>query len=433
MTHVKLRQQSLPIVPGVDRAELLRRYAELAVRVGVNLEPDQELQVTGAVEHAPMIREIARVAYEAGARYVQVSYADDHVRHEMIEHAPAETLTWTPPYDLARIEHLAETKGAAIRVVGDPEPDLFADLDPERVGRTRQLAATDLWRDLVGERRVAWSIIAQPTEGWARSAFGEPDIERLWQEVAKATRLLDADPVSSWWSHVERLDERARRMNAWGFDAIRFRGPGTDLIVGLIADATWASANFDTAWGRPHVPNIPTEEVFTTPDWRRTEGTYTSTRPLMLPNQGVLVRDLRIRFEAGKAVEVEASTGADVVRAELSLDEQAPYLGEVALVDSASAVGQTHTTFMNTLFDENATCHVAYGGGFAFSLRGGDSMSHEQRLEAGINMSRVHTDVMIGGPEVEVTGITADGGEAPIIRDDVWCLEAPAQTPAQSR
>ena len=418
------------MVSGVEREELLRRYAELAVRVGVNLEADQELQVTGAVEHAPMIREIARVAYEGGARYVQVSYTDDHVRREMLKHAPEETLTWTPPYDLARIEHLADVKGATIRVVGDPEPNLFADLDPKRVGGARQLAATELIRDLIGERRIAWSIIAQPNEGWAQTAFGEPDVDRLWQEVAKATRLLDPDPVASWWSHVERLDERAQAMNSRGFDAMRFQGPGTDLVVGLIAGATWASANFETAWGRPHVPNIPTEEVFTTPDWRRTEGTFTSTRPLMLPNQGVLVRDLRVTFEGGKAVEVEASTGAEVVRAEMAIDDQAPYLGEVALVDSASAVGQSQTTFMNTLFDENATCHVAYGSGFSFNVPGGDSMSTEQRLDAGINMSRAHTDVMIGGPEVQVTGIAPDGTEVPIIRDDVWCLEAPVEAPA---
>ena len=417
----------------MERDQLLRRYAELAVRVGVNLEPDQELQVTGAVEHAPMIREIARVAYEGGARYVQVSYLDDYVRREMLKHAPEETLTWTPPYDLGRIERLAEVKGATIRVVGDPEPNLFADLDPKRVGGARQLAATELIRDLIGERRIAWSIIAQPNEGWAQNAFGEPDVDRLWQEVARATRLLDADPVASWWSHVEQLDERARVMNSWGFDALHFQGPGTDLVVGLIAGATWASANFETAWGRPHVPNIPTEEVFTTPDWTRTEGTFTSTRPLMLPNQGVLVRDLRVTFEGGKAVEVEASTGADVVRAEMAIDDQAPYLGEVALVDSASAVGQTQTTFMNTLFDENATCHVAYGAGFAFTVPGGDSMSTEERIDAGINMSRAHTDVMIGGPEVAVTGIASDGTEVPIIRDDVWCLEAPVEAPTPSR
>jgi aminopeptidase len=414
----------------VERDELLRRYAELAVRVGVNLEPDQELQITGAVEHAPMIREIARVAYERGARHVNVSYADQHVRREMLKHAPEETLTWTPPYDLLRLEHLAEVKGATIRVVGEPEPDLFSDLDPKRVGGARQLAATELIRDLIGERRIAWSIIAQPNEGWARNAFGEPDVDRLWQEVAKATRLLDDNPVASWWTHVQELDERARRMNAWGFDALRFRGPGTDLRVGLIADGVWESANFATAWGRPHVPNLPTEEVFTTPDWRRTEGAFTSTRPLMLPNQGVLVRDLRVRFEGGKAIEVEASTGADVVRAEMAIDDQAPYLGEVALVDSASAVGRTGTTFMDTLFDENATCHVAYGAGFPFNVPGADSMSTEQRLEAGINVSSAHTDVMIGGPKVEVTGIGTDGAEVPIIRDDVWCLEAPAQAPA---
>jgi aminopeptidase len=410
----------------MDRDELLGRYADLAVGVGVNVEPGQELHVTGAVEHAPVIREIARRAYEAGARYVSVNYTDDHVRRAMLEHAPEETLTWTAPYDLARIKHLADNRGAAIRVTGNPDPDLFADLDPKRVGGARPLEAADAWREIVGERSVAWSIIAQPTEGWARAVFGEPDLDRLWDLVGRATRLYEPDPVSSWWSRVEELGERARQMNEWEFDAIRFRGPGTDLTVGLIEGGVWESADFTTAWGRKHVPNLPTEEVFTTPDWRRTEGVFSATRPLQLPNEGVVVRDLRIRFEGGKAVEVEASTGAEVVRAQLAIDDQAPYLGEVALVDASSAIGQTGTTFMDTLFDENATCHVAYGAGFTFSVEEAKEMSIDERLEAGINVSRVHTDVMIGGPEVEVAGISAAGEEVMIIRDDRWRLQAPA-------
>ncbi|HLM30795.1 MAG TPA: aminopeptidase [Solirubrobacterales bacterium] len=411
----------------MDHAELLSRYADLALRVGVNLEAGQELHVVGEVAHAPMMREIARRAYELGARYVDVSYSDQRVRREMIRNAPEEALTWTPPYELARIEHVAEVKGATVRVAGDPEPDLFADLDPARVGRARPLDAAERWRDLVGERRVAWCIIAQPNEGWARSAFGEPDVDRLWQEVARATRLDEADPVESWWERVSVLGERARKLNSSGFDAIRFRGPGTDLEVGLLADARWESADFQTAWGRRHVPNLPTEEVFTTPDYRRTDGVFTATRPLLLPHEGVLVRDLRMRFEGGKAVEVEASSGADVVRSQLSLDEQAPFLGEVALVDSSSAVGRTGTTFMNTLFDENATCHVAYGAGFAFSLPGAEEMSSDERLAAGINVSRVHTDVMLGGPNVEVLGVTAAGEVVPIIQEDVWRLDRPAE------
>jgi aminopeptidase len=408
--------------PVVDRAELLRRYAEVAVRVGVNLEPGQELHIVGAVEHAPLIREIARQAYESDARYVDVTYSDGHVRRAMIERAPDDVLTWTAPYDLKKLEHLREVKGAAIRITGDPEPDLLADLDPARVGHARPLAAAELWRDAVGERAVSWCIIAQPTEGWANAVFGEPDVDRLWTEVARATRLLEDDPVSAWWSHVARLGDRARALNEGRFDAIRFRGPGTDLVVGLLEGARWMSADFTTAWGRSHVPNLPTEEVFTSPDYRRTEGVVTTTRPLHLPNEGVTVRDLRIHFQSGKAVKVEASSGADVIRAQMSLDDQAPFLGEVALVDQASAVGRTKTTFLDTLFDENATSHIAYGSGFAFTLTGAEEMSAEERTAAGLNSSRVHTDIMIGGPEVDVLGVTAAGAEVPIIEADVWQL-----------
>jgi aminopeptidase len=410
-------------VAAVDRDELLRRYAEVAVQVGVNLEPGQELHIAGALEHAPLIREIARQAYEAGARYVDVDYSDAHVRRAMIERAPDDVLTWTAPYDLRKLEHLREVKGATIRITGDPEPDLFADLDPARVGRARPLEAAELRRDAVGERAISWCIIAQPTEGWAEAVFGEPDVDRLWTEVARATRLLEDDPVGTWWSHVARLGSRAQALNEQRFDAIRFRGPGTDLLVGLLEGATWMSADFTTAWGRPHVPNLPTEEVFTSPDYRRTEGVVTTTRPLHLPNEGVTVHDLRVRFSDGKAVEVEASSGADVIRAQMSLDDQAAFLGEVALVDQASAVGRTKTTFLDTLFDENATSHIAYGAGFAFTVPGAEQMSADERTAAGLNSSRVHTDIMIGGPEVDVLGVSTAGEEVPIIIGDVWQLD----------
>ena len=402
----------------VDR---LDRYATLITRVGANVQPGQSVFVTALVEHAPLARALARASYEAGAERVDVRYVDNHVRHAVIEHAKDELLTETSPWLMARTEAIA-AGGALIMIAGDPEPELLADLDPGRVGRHRPVDAANRQLQAQNDRTVNWSIAAFPTEGQAQQVFGEPDLERLWEAVAHTVRLDEPDPVAAWREHTETLRRRCEQLNARAFDAIRFTGPGTDLTVGLLPGARWLGGGIETVDGIKHVPNLPTEEVFACPDWRRTEGAVRSTRPLSLG--GTIVRDLEVRFEGGEAVEVHASSGEGTVRGEMTVDEFGGRLGEVALVDGLSRVGQTGITFFDTLFDENATCHIAYGSAVTFGVDGIDGLTPEELRACGINNSAVHTDFMIGGPEVAVDGLTTDGVAVPILREDVWQLQS---------
>jgi aminopeptidase len=392
--------------------ERLEAYAKLIVGVGINLQPGQDVQISAFTEHAPLARVLARTAYEAGARYVDVLYQDNHVKKALVEHGPEESLDWTPPYWMTRLEDLVERRGARIAITGDADPALLAGLDQRRVGAARMTDYMELSLRVVTERRLAWVVAAYPNEGWAEAVFGEPDVERLWEAVAEAVRLDEPDPVEAWRRHVARLAERAHLLTERRFDAIRFRGGGTDLTLGLLPDAMWQSALTETVWGVKHVPNLPTEEVFSTPDPRRADGVVRATRPLGLP--GTIVRDLELTFRDGRVVEVRASAGGDAVRAQLEVDEGASRLGEVALVDGSSAVGRTGITFLNTLFDENAASHVAYGAGFPLLVEDG--------AKGGVNRSAVHTDFMIGGPELDVEGIERGGAQVPVLCGDEWVL-----------
>jgi aminopeptidase len=407
------------MVPAVAD-DLLERYARLAVEVGVNLQPGQTLEVNGLVEHAPLVRAIARAGYAAGARYVDARYTDQHVKHALVASGPEESLDFTPSWLLTRLEATGSEQGARISVSGDPEPELFADLDGRRVGAARMTELVQASLRLVTERRVAWSIIACPTEGWARSIFGEPDVERLWEAVARCVRLDEPDPVAAWRDHSARLSARAASLNERRFDAIRFRGPGTDLTVGLIDRSRWEAAATETVWGQQHVPNMPPEEVFTTSHKFRTEGFVRSTRPLAL--LGAIVRDLEVTFSGGRITGLSASTGEDVARAQIESDPNAPFLGELALVDGTSRVGQTGITFTNTLFDENATCHIAWGQGFPECVEGAEGLAAAALEELGVNDASVHTDFMIGGPEVDVDGLTTAGETVALLRGDEWQL-----------
>jgi aminopeptidase len=405
-----------PAVPAAD--DRLERYARLAVQVGLNLQPGQILGVNALVEHAPLVRAVAREAYAAGARYVDVLYSDQHVRRAHIASVADEDLGFSPPWLVRRLEEIGDEGGALIAISGNPEPELYSDLDGDRVGRSRMRELAEASLKLT-DGLVNWAIVAYPNEGWATTVLGEPDVERLWEAVGHAVRLDTPDPVAAWREHVARLKQRATSLNERKFDHLRYRGPGTDLLIGLHPDGEWQAAS-DISNGIEHVANMPTEEVFTTPDSRRVEGTVRSTLPLQI--QGNIVRDLEIRFENGRAVEVRAASGEDVMRTHVATDDGAARLGEVALVDGHSAVGETGLVFYDTLFDENAASHIALGAPILQAVPGAAAPDPDERVARGVNHSSIHTDFMIGSNELEVDGVTKTGEAVPILRNGDWLL-----------
>jgi len=390
------------------------------LRVGCNLQPGQDLFLEAKVEHVDFVRCATETAYRLGAAYVHVHYTDEHVRRALIERGPDDALSRSPDWLTRFFGEAAERRGALLGVRGEAEPELLADLDGERVGRANMVDLNMVIGQAISDRAFSWCIAAYPNPGWARAVYGEADVERLWHDVAYACRLDEPDPVAAWLEHLDRLEERRRVLDERRFDAISFRGPGTDLTVGLLPGSRWIGGASVTSAGIRHVSNFPTEEVFTTPDWRRAEGTIRASRPLTVA--GTVVRDLVFRFEGGRIVEATASTGEDVMRAQIAIDEGASSLGEVALVDGTSRIGELEVDFKELLFDENAACHLAFGVAYTDAVDGIEGLERDGLRERGVNVSAVHTDFMVGGPEVDVDGLDADGDASPILRRNVWQL-----------
>jgi aminopeptidase len=396
----------------------LENYARLVVRTGANVQPGQILLVEADVEHTDLVRAIADEAYAAGALFVDVAYRDPWVRRAQIAHGPDDSLEFTPPWMTERVTRAAADGAALIGISSGSNQEVYEGLDLARVGRARHADAEREWLKAVTNRDISWALIACPTERWAQEALGEPDVERLWDAVAHALRLDEPDPAAAWKARLNELDQRTAILDERAFQSLRYRGPGTDLSVALIPGAKWMAGRDKTRHGQEHVANMPTEEVFTSPHRDSAEGTVRSSMPLAL--RGGIVEGLELTFSGGVCTDIRAKEGADLVRADMDIDEGGRRVGEIALVDSSSRVGETGIVFKNTLFDENAAAHIAWGDGISWVL--GDR-SVEEAHQAGMNESDTHTDFMVGSPELEVDGIAADGTAVPILREGVWVLQ----------
>jgi len=389
------------------------RLAELAVRFGANVQPGQIVAVGGELGQEPLVRAIARAAYKAGAKFVDVAYFDMYVKRERLLHAAEDTLEFVPPWYGHRLLSLGEERGARIGLSGATHPHALDGVDPARAGRD-QLPFLKESAQVVNDRTTNWSAIAGPSRGWAQLVHPDLDPvaaeERLWEQILHVLRLDEDDPIAAWQARAETLVGAAQRLTEHRFDALHFEGPGTDLTVGLLPSSSWMAARFETLDGLVHMPNLPSEEVFSTPDPQRVDGHVRSTKPLEL--HGSIIRDLEVTFANGRAVGF-AGENAEALAGFAKRDGGACRLGEVALVDGEGRIGALDTVFYDTLLDENAASHVALGSAYKFTV---DDEADKERA----NVSGIHVDFMVGSPEVRVTGVAADGDRVPVLVEGRW-------------
>jgi aminopeptidase len=395
--------------------ELLERYARLIVEAGANVQQGQIVAIQCAAGHGPIVRAIAAAAYDRGARFVDPWWFDPQVKRTRLLRAAEDTLDFVPSWYGNRVLGLGESHGVRISLQPVVPPGLLDDIDPARAGKDPLPRVAEMFQ-VINDATTNWTVVPWPTIEWASIVHPhlEPEqaLGRLEEQLVFMLRLDAEDPAAAWRDRLEELHANAQRIDALRLDAIRFQGPGTDLTVGLLPTSRFA---FDvpgmrTVDGVQHAPNLPTEEIWTTPDPARADGVVTATKPLLVA--GSTVEGLRVRFEGGRAVRIDADRNADTLRGRCAVDEGASRLGELALVDRDGRVGRTDTVFHTTLLDENAASHLAFGSGYQTGVREADRDR--------VNHSEVHIDFMIGSNEVDVTGLRADGGEVPLLRGGAW-------------
>ena len=391
----------------------LERFADLAVNFSANVQPGQIVAIEAETGMEPIVRAVAERAYERGARFVDPTYFDPYVKRARLQHAAEDTLEFVPEWYGKRMLQLGDVHAARIIFVPRVSPGILNGVDPKRAGRD-QLPDIQERLVIINKRLVNWTIMPFPTQSWAELVHPELEadaaLERLTEELIHVCRLDEDDPVAAWRERKETLHSVASRLTERHFDAVRLEGPGTELTVGLLPTSLWEGGTTTTVDGVEHLPNLPTEEVYTTPDPTRADGVVRATKPLDVG--GTIVSGLEVRFEGGHAVDIQADTGADVLRERAAHDDDASRLGELALVDRESRIGRLGTTFYNTLLDENAASHIALGNAYEVTV------GPEDRTK--INRSAIHVDFMIGGDDVQVTGITRDGEEVPVLLGGTW-------------
>jgi aminopeptidase len=393
--------------------QALERFAHLAVDFSANVQPGQIVTIEAETGMEPIVRAVAERAYERGARFVDPTYFDPYVKRSRLQHAPDDSLEFVPEWYGNRMLQLGDVRAARIVFVPRVSPGILNGVDPKRAGRD-QLPDIRERLEIINKRLVNWTIMPFPTQSWAELVYpdlnGEAALARLTEELSHVCRLDENDPVAAWRERKETLHSVAARLSEHHFDAIRLEGPGTDLTVGLLPTSLWEGGSTTTVDGIEHMPNVPTEEVYTTPDPTRADGVVRATKPLDVA--GTIVRGLEVRFEGGRAVDIQADSGAEVLRERAGYDSDASRLGELALVDREGRIGTLGTTFYNTLLDENAASHIALGNAYELTVGAEDLPK--------INKSAIHIDFMIGGDDVQVTGLNADGTEVPVLHGGTW-------------
>lgn len=401
----------------------MEKYARLITETGINVSEGQTVVLQISVDQAPLARLITKEAYRLGAAEVIVQWTDDTIQKEFLTHAATDRIENVPQYKIDQTNDWV-AKGASRISVVSADPDSLAGVDGDRVASYQTAVGKAMMnlRKATQANKVSWTVVAAAGKQWAAKVFPDlpesEQVDALWDEIFKTTRIYEDDPVLAWKNHDEKLAKKADELNQEQFTALHYTAPGTDLVIGLPKNHLWEGAGSLNARNEKFMANMPTEEVFTAPDSRRVDGFISSTKPLSYA--GTIIEGMKFTFKDGKVVEFSAEKGEEVLAKLLDIDEGARHLGEVALVPDPSPISQSGIIFFNTLFDENASNHLALGSAYAFNLKGGTEMTEEELADAGLNRSQTHVDFMVGSNKMAIDGIREDGSTVPIFRNGDW-------------